>query len=135
MRRSFLVAGILLAGLAVALGAFGAHGLKKLVDEQTVEVFKTGVQYQFYHAMALIVTAILSQKFAAWELNWAGNLFISGIILFSGSLYAITAFKTMAVEIPTFIGPITPLGGLLFIAGWTFLLIAILKTRSSQVEG
>jgi len=134
MRRSFLVVGIILAGLAVALGAFGAHGLKKMVDEQSVEIFKTGVQYQFYHALALIVTAILSQKFVARELNWAGNLFIGGIILFSGSLYTITAFKAMTAPIPMFIGPITPLGGVLFIAGWFFLLIAVLKSKSSQVE-
>jgi len=134
MRRSFLVTGILLAGLAVALGAFGAHGLKKMVDEQSVEVFKTGVQYQFYHALALIVTALLSQKFSNRQLNWAGNLFIAGIILFSGSLYAITAFKTIPAEVPKFIGPITPLGGLLFIAGWLFLLIAVIMTKQLPGE-
>ena len=129
MRRSFLVAGILLAGLAVALGAFGAHGLKKMVDEQSVEVFKTGVQYQFYHALALLLTALLSQKFSKREITWAGNLFIAGIILFSGSLYAIIAFKAMKAEVPGFLGPVTPLGGLLFIAGWVFLLIAVIKTK------
>ena len=134
MRKSFLVAGIILAGLAVALGAFGAHGLKKMVDEQAIEVFKTGVQYQFYHALALILTAILSQKFTARELNWAGNLFIVGVILFSGSLYAITAFKAMPAEVPQFIGPITPLGGVLFIGGWIFLLIAVLKTKQPPTE-
>jgi uncharacterized membrane protein YgdD (TMEM256/DUF423 family) len=126
MRKTFLVAGILLAGLAVALGAFGAHGLKKVVDEQSVEVFKTGVQYQFYHALALILTGILSLHFQGKQLKWAGNLFIIGIVFFSGSLYAITAFKALASEVPKFIGPVTPLGGLLFILGWIFLLIAVL---------
>ena len=129
MRKSFLVSGIILAGLAVALGAFGAHGLKKVVDEQSVEVFKTGVQYQFYHALALILTGILSIHFSTKEINWAGTLFIWGIILFSGSLYAITAFKAMGSAVPKFIGPITPLGGVLFIAGWVSLLIAVIKRK------
>lgn len=135
MRKSFLLAGIFFAGLAVALGAFGAHGLKKIVEEQTVDVFKTGVQYQFYHALALIVTSILSQRITLKEINWAGNLFIAGIILFSGSLFTITAFKAMGSEVPNFIGPITPAGGLLFIAGWLLLLIAAVKTKQFPREG
>jgi|KBSSwiS6_1023812.scaffolds.fasta_scaffold01506_4 uncharacterized membrane protein YgdD (TMEM256/DUF423 family) len=135
MRKSFLLAGIFFAGLAVALGAFGAHGLKKIVEEQTVDVFKTGVQYQFYHALALIVTSILSQRITLKEINWAGNLFIAGIILFSGSLYAITVFKAMSSEVPKFIGPVTPLGGLLFIAGWLVLLMAVVKTKQLSKEG
>ena len=129
MRKSFLVSGIILAGLAVALGAFGAHGLKKVVDEQSVEVFKTGVQYQFYHSLALILTGILSIHFSSKEIKFSGTLFIWGIILFSGSLYAITAFKAMGSEVPKFIGPVTPLGGLLFIAGWICLLIAVIKRK------
>ena len=102
---------------------------------QSVETFKTGVQYQFYHALALLLTALLSQKLSTREINWAGNLFIAGIILFSGSLYTITAFKVMPADIPKFIGPITPVGGLLFIAGWIFLLIAALKTKKTPKEG
>jgi uncharacterized membrane protein YgdD (TMEM256/DUF423 family) len=129
MRKSFLVSGIILAGLAVALGAFGAHGLKKVVDEQSVEVFKTGVQYQFYHSLALILTGILSLHFSSKEIKFSGTLFIWGIILFSGSLYAITAFKAMGSAVPKFIGPVTPLGGLLFIAGWICLLIAVIKRK------
>jgi len=129
MRKSFLVFGIILAGLAVALGAFGAHGLKKVVDEQSVEVFKTGVQYQFYHSLALILTGILSIHFSSKEIKFSGTLFIWGIILFSGSLYAITAFKAMGSAVPKFIGPVTPIGGLLFIAGWICLLIAVIKRK------
>jgi uncharacterized membrane protein YgdD (TMEM256/DUF423 family) len=129
MRKSFLISGIILAGLAVALGAFGAHGLKKNVDEQSVEVFKTGVQYQFYHALALILTGILSIHFSSKQISWAGALFIWGILLFSGSLYAITAFKAMGSAVPKFIGPITPFGGLFFIGGWVCLLIAVAKKK------
>lgn len=130
MRKSFLVSGIILAGLAIGLGAFAAHGLKKVVDEQSLEVFKTGVQYQFYHALALILTGLLSIHFSSKQIKWAGALFISGIILFSGSLYAITAFKATGSVMPKFIGPVTPLGGLLFIAGWICLLIAVVKKNN-----
>jgi uncharacterized membrane protein YgdD (TMEM256/DUF423 family) len=130
MSKSFLVSGIILAGVAVALGAFGAHGLKKVVDEQSIEVFKTGVQYQFYHSLALILTGLISIHFSSKEIKWAGNLFIGGIIFFSGSLYAITAFKAMELTVPKFIGPVTPVGGLLFIAGWISLLIAIIKKNN-----
>lgn len=131
MHKKFLVAGIIFAMLAVVFGAFGAHGLKKLVDAEAIEVFKTGVQYQFYHAVALILAAILSAKNSAKHINWAGNLFLAGILFFSGSLYSITLCKAAQVAVPKFVFPITPLGGVCFIAGWIFLLFAVIK---KQVE-
>jgi uncharacterized membrane protein YgdD (TMEM256/DUF423 family) len=130
MHKKILVAGIICAGLAVMFGAFGAHGLKKLVDAEAIEVFKTGVQYQFYHAIALIVTAILFSKISAKQINWAGNLFLTGILFFSGSLYAITLCKAMEIAVPKFIFPITPIGGACFIAGWIFLLFAVIKKQA-----
>jgi len=116
-----------LAGLAVALGAFGAHGLKKLVDAETVGIYQTGVQYQMYHAVALIVVGILAQRMETSLINYAGFFFIGGIVCFSGSLYLLSSFKAMNRIVPTFVYPITPLGGLLFILGWIFLLFALLK--------
>ena len=130
MHKKFLVAGIICAGLAVVFGAFGAHGLKKLVDAEAIEVFKTGVQYQFYHAVALILSAILSAKISAKQINWAGNLFLTGILFFSGSLYTITLCKAMEVAVPKFVFPVTPLGGVCFIAGWIFLLFAVIKKQA-----
>ena len=130
MHKKFLIAGIISAGLAVLFGAFGAHGLKKMVDDESIEVFKTGVQYQFYHAVALILVAILSAKISAKQINWAGNLFLTGILFFSGSLYTITLCKAMQTVVPKFIFPITPLGGACFIAGWIFLLFAVIKKQS-----
>jgi uncharacterized membrane protein YgdD (TMEM256/DUF423 family) len=129
MRRSFLIAGILLAGLAVGLGAFGAHGLKNRVDEQAVDIFKTGVQYQLYHALALILAGIVAMHLPTKLVLWAGNFFMTGILFFSGSLYTITACKAVQMAVPSFVGPITPLGGLLFILGWIFLLIAAVKKK------
>jgi len=127
MQRLFLVLGSLLAGLAVALGAFGAHGLKKLVDADTVGIYQTGVQYQMYHALALILTGILADKIVSGLINYAGLLFIGGIVFFSGSLYLIASLRAMNKVVSTGIGILTPLGGLLFILGWVLLLVALIR--------
>lgn len=123
----FLILGTLLAGLAVALGAFGAHGLKKLVDADTVSIYQTGVQYQMYHALALLAVGILAQRMESSLLNYAGFFFVGGIVCFSGSLYLLSSFRAMNKAVPAFVYPITPLGGLLFIVGWVLLLFALLK--------
>ena len=125
--KLFLILGTILSALAVALGAFGAHGLKKLVDAETVATYQTGVQYQMYHALALLALGILSFRFQNALINYAGFSFVGGIVLFSGSLYLISSFKAMNKTVPGFVYPITPLGGLLFILGWIFLLFALLK--------
>jgi uncharacterized membrane protein YgdD (TMEM256/DUF423 family) len=116
-----------LAGLAVALGAFGAHGLQKLVDDKTVGHYQTGVQYQMYHALALILVGILAQRMENSLFNYAGFFFIGGIVCFSGSLYLLSSFRAMNKAVPGFVYPITPLGGILFILGWILLLFALLK--------
>jgi uncharacterized membrane protein YgdD (TMEM256/DUF423 family) len=125
--KLFLIIGSLLAGLGVALGAFGAHGLKKLVDADTVSIYQTGVQYQMYHALALIFVGILAQRSENSFFNYAGFFFIGGIVCFSGSLYLLSSFRAMNKAVPGFIYPITPLGGILFILGWILLLFALLK--------
>lgn len=129
MHKRFVAAGAVLAGLAVALGAFGAHGLKKIVPAETVSTFQTGVQYQMYHALALLFAGILFEKFSQQYIRLAGIFFIAGILLFSGSLYLLTVFKAAdTVGLEKF-GLITPFGGLAFIAGWIFLLLAVLRKR------
>jgi uncharacterized membrane protein YgdD (TMEM256/DUF423 family) len=127
MQKLFLTIGTLLGGLAVALGAFGAHGLKKIVSPETVATYQTGVQYQMYHALALLIVGILSDRIAGSFVDYAGFFFLGGIVLFSGSLYLIVSLQAMNKTIPTTVGIITPIGGLLFILGWVFLLIAVLK--------
>ena len=123
----FLIIGTILAGLAVALGAFGAHGLKKIVDADTVAIYQTGVQYQMYHALALLAVGILADRVQNGIINYAGFLFIAGIVFFSGSLYLIASLKAMNKEISTGVGLMTPVGGMLFICGWILLLFALLK--------
>jgi len=127
MQKTFLIIGIILAALAVALGAFGAHGLKKIVSPETVASYQTGVQYQMYHALALLVIALLADRLNNSIINYAGFFFIGGIVLFSGSLYVIASLKAMNKDISPAIGILTPLGGLLFISGWIVFLIAVIK--------
>jgi uncharacterized membrane protein YgdD (TMEM256/DUF423 family) len=127
MHKGFLQTAALLGALAVALGAFGAHGLKKIVPPETVTTFETGVRYQFYHVFALLAVAILFGSFPGKNLQWAGMCFIIGMILFSGSLYALTAFKAAQIEGLNAIGAITPIGGVFFIVGWIFLFLGVMK--------
>ncbi len=127
MHKSFITTGALLGAIAVALGAFGAHGLKKIVPAETVLTFQTGVQYQMYHALALLLTGLLYEKCSQKFASIAGVLFITGIILFSGSLYLLTAGRAAETASLDKAGIITPFGGVAFIAGWLFLFIAAMK--------
>lgn len=127
MHRWFLVTAALIGALSVALGAFAAHGLKQVVPAESVAIFETGVRYQFYHAFALLAVAILYEKYPGGLLQWAGNCFQLGIVLFSGSLYLLTALKASETVGLSKIGLITPFGGLFFIAGWILMVIAFIR--------
>jgi len=127
MHKTFLSLGAIFGGIAVALGAFGAHGLKKIASGDVVSVFQTGVQYQMYHTLALLAMAIIYDRLPNKWIKWSGYLFSSGILFFSGSLYLITALKVGEKSIPPLIGIITPVGGMLFILGWLSFLIGLLK--------
>jgi len=123
MQKIFLVIGSVLGGLAVMIGAFGAHALKNLLESSgRIETFETAVKYQFYHALALILLGILMLNLKHAMFNYAGYSFIFGTLIFSGSLYILCLTGI------TKFGMITPIGGLLFIAGWVFLLLGILRT-------
>ena len=125
MHKSFLKIATILGALAVILGAFGAHALKQVVSDNAVITFETGVRYQFYHVFALLTTGILYKDFSNKWMNYAGNLFITGIVLFSGSLYVLTFFVALVRPALNWIGIITPFGGLAFILGWIFLFVGI----------
>jgi uncharacterized membrane protein YgdD (TMEM256/DUF423 family) len=127
MHKTFLILGSLFAGLGVVLGAFGAHGLKKIAGPETVATFQTGVQYQMYHAFALLLVGILYERFSGSLLTWAGGLFVGGIVLFSGSLYLLAALKASDKVGLGGVGIITPIGGLLFVAAWVLVVVALLK--------
>ncbi len=127
MSKRFIQYAAILGALSVALGAFGAHALKKIVEADAVATFETGVRYQFYHTFALLAIGILYRRMPGKLMEWAGILFISGIVLFSGSLYLLTYLNATETVGLKGVGAVTPLGGLCFIAGWICLLVQSLK--------
>ena len=130
MHKNFLVAGAIFGGIGVVLGAFGAHGLQNITSDETIlHGFQTAVQYQMYHAFALLATGIIIEKTPVSLIKWAGRFFITGIILFSGSLYLLTVLKIQESNAVKIAGPVTPVGGLFFIAGWLLLLAGILRKK------
>ena len=127
MHRKILILGLFFSLLAVVLGAFGAHALKALVSQEKLQIFETGVRYQFMHAFALIALSLYGSKNENKRgeqkaIGWAAHFFLIGIFLFSGSLYLLTLLSTSSYPMARFLGPITPLGGLCFILGWSFWL-------------
>ena len=121
MARLFLLIGALSGALAVMLGAFGAHGLKAKLSEKMLANYMTGVEYHFYHTLALLAIGLLALHLQSRLLVSGGWAFVIGIVLFSGSLYV------MALTGITKLGMITPIGGLAFILGWVLLAAAVIK--------
>ena len=123
MHKTILKTAAVFLVLAVALGAFGAHGLKSVLTEDLIQVYKTGVDYHFYHALGLLGIGVLPGHMPGRLLNWSAFCLGLGIILFSGSLYlmSITGIK--------WLGAITPLGGVSFIVGWVLLIVAVWKAE------
>lgn len=118
MDRTFLFIGALLGGVGVGLGAFGAHGLKGRLSQEMLAVFETGVRYQMYHALALLALGAMMTRLDGRAVIVAGWSFTAGILIFSGSLYA------LALSGVTILGAITPIGGVAFLAGWVALAVA-----------
>lgn len=121
MDRVFFALGALAAFIGVALGAFAAHGLKTRLDPATLATFETGVRYHMVHALALLTVAWAATRWPGAAVNASGWLFLGGIVLFSGSLYALSLTGVR------WLGAITPFGGLAFLAGWVCLVWAAWK--------
>lgn len=123
MEKLFFALGSLSAGIAVALGAFGAHALADRLSERDLQTFETGVRYQFYHAFALLAVAYAINRWPTSSLPViAGWLFVAGTLIFSGSLYVLVGTGLR------WLGAITPIGGVVFIVGW--ILLAVVAWRS-----
>ena len=123
MNKLFLLSGAVLGFLGVGLGAFGAHALKSMLEASNrLETYETAVKYQFYHALFLILIGLLSKDFTASTLKYSGYTTLTGVIIFSGSLYIIcfTGIKAF--------GAVAPIGGTLLLAGWALLFITIFKS-------
>ena len=127
MQRKIAVIACVLAMIGVGLGAFGSHMLGDKIGADALETFQTGIQYHFIHALAMLIVAV---AMGVWgesrRLAWAAWLFLAGIVMFSGSLYLLS---TTGLRI---FGPITPLGGAAFIAGWIVLALAVGKKNASH---
>ncbi|WP_346858629.1 DUF423 domain-containing protein [uncultured Draconibacterium sp.] len=121
MSKTILMSASAMLVLAVALGAFGAHGLKAHLSAELMQTYKTAVEYHFYHALGLLLLGVLSLTMPSNLINWAALFLFVGIVLFSGSLYV------LAISGIKWLGAITPLGGLSFIAGWILLFVAAWK--------
>ena len=119
-QRTTLLTGIVFGGLAVAIGDFGAHALKPILEENArAETYELAVRYQFYHAFAILFSGVLMFHFPSRHINRAVICFTSGIVIFSGSLYVLSLSGI------TMLGAITPIGGLLLITGWLLLFVGI----------
>lgn len=136
MDRRFIIAGLIFAISAVIFGAFGVHALKSLVTMDRLSSYETAVRYQFYHAFALMFWGIYIQKQSIQSslLNkMIFYLLLSGVFLFSGSIYLLVLRVPLNVESwVSFIGPLTPLGGLLLIFAWAFMLIVVFKSSKDK---
>lgn len=113
---SMVRAGALLCGLAVGLGAFAAHAMKAHYDTAALQTFETGVRYQIYHGLGLVLCGLLAER--GWRLRGAGCCLLGGVVLFSGSLYGLVLGGWK------WLGPVTPIGGVLFLVGWLLMLLA-----------
>lgn len=121
MSKAWLIVGTGYGLLGVVLGAFGAHALRARLSEDMLRVWETAVQYQFWHALALLAVGMLATRFAGGWLTAAGWTFGFGVLVFSGSLYV------LALSGVRVLGAVTPFGGVLLIAGWLCLLVALMR--------
>ena len=134
MQKRFLVFSGFSGAIAVALGAMAAHFLKSKVElglmtEASLQAFETAARYQIYHSLALLIVALMVDKFDPKFISKVGYCFMAGIVLFSGSLYLLSTASLIGLSDMLWLGPITPIGGLFFIAGWLLLAFAGMKKK------
>jgi uncharacterized membrane protein YgdD (TMEM256/DUF423 family) len=129
MHKGFIRTAAIIGALSVLFGAFGAHALKTMVNEQALATFETGVRYQFYHTLALLMAAIIYKDYRGPLIIWSGRFFVAGIFLFSFSLYLLALLQVNSSGGYKWIGAITPIGGVCFIFGWFLLFIRLIKSR------
>lgn len=126
MHTKFLLLGAISAFIGVAAGAFGAHGLEARLSADLLAVYETGVRYELFHAVALLFVGLAAERWPAARWGTTGWMFLVGTVLFSGSLYA------LALTGERWLGAVTPLGGVCFLAGWIFAAMAALRSASSD---
>lgn len=130
MNRGIALSGAILIALGIIFGAFGAHALKDLITEARLVSFETGVRYQIYQGIALLIIGFNADKFDG-RLRLVHLFLLSGVILFSGSIYLLALQDIFSLSL-SFLGPITPLGGALLIVGWILFILRLLPENSRQ---
>jgi len=128
MNKSITITGIILAIIAVVLGAFAAHGLKTIISAESLRSFETGVRYQMYHALFMLILPHITYL-SAIQKKRVYYFILAGIILFSGSIYIMATNNLTSIDFRPF-GIVTPVGGLLIIIGWFLLLVYVLRNRA-----
>lgn len=125
MKKNIVLTGVILVAVAIILGAFGAHGLKELISAEKLATFEVGVRYEVYIGIVLLILGFNTHKIS-FSLKWVSNLLLLGVTLFSGSIYILSLQELTDVSLK-FLGPITPLGGSLMIAGLSVFAVKLWK--------
>lgn len=128
--RKLLIIGSLMSAIAVIIGAFGAHALKPLLSITELQTYETGVKYHFIHSLGILIIALLYNATNNKKLITAGYLLFAGILFFSFSLYLLALKQVLGIQNWNFLGPITPIGGLLFISGWLVLCWSFISNKN-----
>ena len=127
LSKNIVATSAILGAVTIAIGAFGAHGLKQLVSADSLATFETGVRYQMYHVLALLIVGF-TFAIPSKTKKWVFRFFCFGILFFSGSIYLLALKEQLPFSV-SFLGPITPIGGLLFILGWVRLSYGLLTFK------
>ena len=128
MNKSIVIIGIVLLVIAIVLGAFGAHALKEHLTLEKLNTFEVGVRYQVYHGLAFLILGMNADR-VQFSLKLPIRLIFAGLLMFSGSIYFLAIQEMLGVSLK-FLGPITPLGGLLMIMGWILFLVKIMRSKA-----
>jgi len=127
MNKSIVLTGSIVLVLSIILGAMAAHALEKVLPPDKIASFETGVRYAMYHGLAFLILGLGAEKLP--KLTWVFRLLLAGVILFSGSIFFLALQPVLQVSLK-FLGPVTPLGGVLMIAGWLLLTIGLIRRNS-----
>ena len=130
LKKNFFILASFTLLLAVIIGAYGAHGLRPFMGDAGMTTFKTGSQYHFYHGISMWLVLLLHVHYKIRYINRIIYFFTAGIICFSGSLYLLSIKSFLSPSLVSFLGPITPFGGLFFIVGWVLVILALIKSSA-----
>ncbi len=127
-----ILTGSLLAGLSVAIGAFAAHGLKSMISAPQLLAIETAVRYQMFHALAILWLALYLERNESKLLSYAFYAFVGGIVFFSGSIYLLSTRELTQFQFSSWLGPVTPVGGLCLLAGWALVFYSVLRKMKQK---